>query len=88
MFISEKCGKAELVTNDVNGLTCNKKKPCYCYGSVCLQVPSNDDCNKGKVYRSGKPVCNSKFSEKAGNVICNELGFYGINQTSTEKSVR
>ena len=84
MFILEKCGKAEKVTSDVNGLACDKNNPCYCYGSISLQGPNDDECNVGKVYRSGKPVCNPTFSEKAGNVICNELGFYGVNQTSTE----
>ena len=85
LLIPEKCGKAEKVTSDVNGLACDGSNPCYCYGSICLQGTNDDDCNVGKVYRSGKPVCNPSFSKKAGNVICNELGFFGVNETSKAK---
>ena len=68
----------------IDNLSCKPESPCYCYGSICLKLPSKDaECNSGQVYQSGKPVCNNEFSEKGGNVICNSLGFYGIQDHKT-----
>ena len=63
-------------------LTCTENEPCYCYGDICLTKGSS--CGSGHVYQSGKPVCNTIWNEKGGNVVCNALGFYG--HQSTEKT--
>jgi len=77
----EKCGKATKVTSKVLDLPCTENKPCYCYGDICLTEGSG--CSNGHVYQSGKPVCNTIWNNKGGNVVCNALGFYG--HESTEK---
>ena len=71
----------------VGQAACSSKNPCYCYGDICLLPEVKGECHKGKVYRSGKPVCSNIWEKLGGKVTCTALGFYNVVSTA-KKSTR
>ena len=70
-------------------MECSDSKPCYCYGKICL-VPKDAtmDCKQGNVFIKATPLCGapSAWNEKAGKIICQELGFRDVEKiTSNEE---
>ena len=65
-------------------MKCTDRKPCFCYGKLCL-VSEDGKCNQGNVFIEGTPVCgpSANWNEMLGELICQELGFRGLDSNAT-----
>ena len=66
-------------------LPCSAKRPCYCYGKICLR---GGKCSSGNVYMEGHPILNrlwtktEDIAKRNSLIICNHLGFRNVKETT------
>ena len=77
------CGKTKRMDhnftvseNSKAKMVCSDKRPCYCYGNICLVSKSNN-CFEGNVFLDGSPICGAGqgWHKNLTKIICKELGF-------------